>query len=243
VNQPEPSRTALSTLNLPFFDGYPYLVVRLQPVFFHLSVLPTAWPVSKLKEVTRYQAQMNDLPASLVLARDSAFYFRPDGSEHQGDLPPCGGTIVEGLLSLTEVFPQTPELGVRQLRLSAFVNSLKQTGYVLGDTTKGGRKPNELETRNLSGRQQNGVPLGLTRCSRCGEWRGECIDPNPWLHGVVVPVHCLCENRNFCARCGGRMNQRKVNANYYSEQEDIVWHVPGFSALSHRCKGDHKWKA
>jgi hypothetical protein len=243
VNQPEPSHTALSTLNLPFFDGYPYLVVRLQPVFFHLSVLPTAWPVSKLRELTRYQAQMNDLPASLVLARDSAFYFRPDGTEHQGDLPPCGGTIVEGRLSLTEVFPQTAELGVRQLRLSAFVNTLKQTGYVLGDTTKGGRKPNELEARTLTGRQPNGVLYGLARCARCGEWRGRCIDPNPLLHGLLVDVHCLCENHNFCARCGQPMNKRKVNANYYVEQEDKIWHVPGFSVLKHRCKGDHKWKA
>ena len=243
MNQLEPSRTALSTLNLPFFDGYPYLVVRLQPVFFHLSVLPSDWPLGKLKELTRYQAQMNDLPACLVLSRDSAFYITPDGSEPHENTPPFGGTIVEGLLRLPEFFQLTADLSDRHIRLNAFVKSLKQTGYVLGDTTKGGRKPSEMEARTLSGRQRNGVPLGLTRCSRCGEWRGECIDPNPRLHGVVVPVHCSCENRNFCARCGERMNQRKVNANYYSEQEDIVWHVPGFSALSHRCKGDHKWKA
>jgi hypothetical protein len=243
VNQLERSRTALSTLNLPFFKGYPYLAVRLQPVFFHLAVLPTAWPISKLKELTRCQAQMNDLPASLVLASDLVLYLGPDGSERQGDLPPCGGTMVEGLLSLPEVLPQATELLDRQLRLSDFVKTLRQTGYVLGDTTKGGWKPSELEVSNLTGRQRNGVPLGLTQCVRCGDWRGECIDPNPLLNGFMVSVHCLCGNQNFCARCGKRLWERKVNANYYSEHDDTVWHVPGFCALKHRCDGGSKWPA
>jgi hypothetical protein len=114
---------------------------------------------------------------------------------------------------------------------------------VLGDTTKGGRKPSETETRSLTGRQRHGVPLGLKQCARCREWRGECIDPNPLIGGLVVRVHCLCENRNLCARCGERFCERKVNANYYCEQDGTVWHVPGFSALKHRCVGGPKWLA
>jgi hypothetical protein len=243
VMQPELSPETLATLNLPCFNRYPYEVVRLGPAFFHLSVLPSDWPIGKLKELTWYQAQMNDLPACLVLSRHSAFYITPEGSESHEDTPPRGGTVVEGLLRLPDVFPPTRDLREREIRLRAFVKDLKQTGYLLGDTTKGGRKPSETETRSLTGRQPNGVPLGLKRCACCREWRGECIDPNPLIGGLVVRAHCLCENRNFCARCGERLCERQVNANYYCEQDGTVWHVPGFSALKHRCVGGPKWPA
>jgi hypothetical protein len=186
---------------------------------------------------------MNDLSACLVLSRNSVFYLTPDGSESHEDTPPRGGTIVEGLLKLSDIFSPTGDLHERELHLRAFVKDLKQTGYVLGDTTKGGRKPSETETRSLTGRQPNGVPLGLKRCPRCSEWRGECIDPNPLIDGLVVRVHCLCENHNLCARCRERLCERKVNANYYCEQDGTVWHVPGFCALKHRCVGGPEWRA
>ena len=31
----------------------------------------------------------------------------------------------------------------------------------------------------LAGRQENGVPKGLTRCPVCGDWIGRCLWPNP----------------------------------------------------------------
>ena len=232
-----------STLNLPCFDGYPYLLVRLGPAFFHLSVLPSDWPIGKLKELACSQAQMNDLPVCLALSRDLAFYMTPEGSEAHEDTPPRGGTLVEGLLKLPDISPAMTELREREIRLRAFVKGLKQAGYVLGDATKGGRKPSETKAKSLTGKQPNGVPLGLKRCMQCGEWRGECIDPNPSLGGLVVRTYCLCENRSFCARCGERLCERKVNANYYSEQDGTVWHVPGFCALKHRCEGGPKWSA
>jgi hypothetical protein len=48
-------------------------------------------------------------------------------------------------------------------------------------------------------------------------------------------VHCGCNNDNRCARCGERLAEWKLNANYYDERDGHIWHVPGFSALSHRC--------
>jgi len=237
------SRRTVATLNLPVFDGYPYIVVRLQPAFFHLTVVPSNRTLSELTELARYQAQMNDLPACLVLARDSAFYCEPGGIETRSGRVPFGGTVVHGILEPREDFPQTPELIERRHQLDAFVEGLKQKGYALGDLTKGGRKPNESEARRLAGRQPNGIPLGLSQCVRCGEWRGECVDPNPLLSGLIVRTHCVCENRNCCARCGQLLCDRKVNTNYYCEQDGKVWHVPGFCALRHRCKGGPKWQA
>lgn len=237
MNQEDLSRTAVATLNLPVFDGYPYLVVRLQPGFYHFRVIPADRAVGALRELARYQAQMNDLQACLALGPDSGLFYEPDGSESPSNRIPHGGTIVCGILESAEDFPQTHELLGREIRLESFVKKLKQTGHAFGDLTKGGHKPDPCEVERLTGRQSNGIPLGLAQCGVCGEWRGECIDPNPRLSGLLVKVHCSCENRNLCARCRQRLRDRKINANFYSKQDGNVWHVPGFCALSHRCSG------
>jgi len=243
MNQVGVSHTAVATLNLPVFDGYPYIVVRLQASFYHLSVVPADRPVRVLRELARCQAQMNDLQACLALGPNSCFYYKPDGAESESTCVPHGGTIVSGILKSVEDFPRTNELLERQLRLESFVKNLKQKGYALGDPTKGGHKSDELEAERLTGKQPSGIPLGLSRCGKCSDWRGECIDPNPLIGGLVVRTHCRCENRNFCARCGERLCDRKVNANYYFEGDGMVWHVPGFCALRHRCEGGAKWPA
>jgi hypothetical protein len=61
------------------------------------------------------------------------------------------------------------------------------------------------------------------------------LDPNPVFKGKVMRVHCLCENDNRCAACGGLLNARELNANYFEKSDGQIWHVPGFSGLSHRC--------
>jgi len=233
--------TAVASLNLPRFDGYPYIVVRLQPAFYHLGSVPSDRPLSALREVARCQAQMNDLQVCLALASNFCFFYEPGGTESESTATPRGGLVVSGILECAEEFPPTPELVGRQARLQSFVKNLKQEGCAFGDLTKGGRQADELEAKRLAGRQPNGIPLGLSQCATCGEWRGECIDPNPLLGGVVVRTHCVCENRNLCARCGHRLCDRKVNANYYCDQGGKVWHVPGFCALRHRCEVGPKW--
>ena len=51
------SQSAVATLNLPVFDGYPYLVVRLQPAFYHFSVAPAYRAGRVLRELARCPAQ------------------------------------------------------------------------------------------------------------------------------------------------------------------------------------------
>ena len=53
--------------------------------------------------------------------------------------------------------------------------------------------------------------------------------------GLVVRVHCRCENDIRCARCGALFGGRKLNANNFDPADRTVWHVPGFAALEHRC--------
>jgi hypothetical protein len=46
-----------------------------------------------------------------------------------------------------------------------------------------------------SGVQENGVPVGLNACSKCGAYRGLCLqDQNPlrW-HLGLIRVRCRCE--------------------------------------------------
>jgi hypothetical protein len=50
-------------------------------------------------------------------------------------------------------------------------------------------------------------------------------------------AHCLCENKNACARCGQWLYERKLDANYYSEEDGKIWQIPSFPALNHRCEG------
>ncbi len=87
----------------------------------------------------------------------------------------------------------------------------------------------------LAGFQRNGVPVGLECCQGCGEWWGECLDPSHEFEGMVMQVHCSCENDNRCARCGLQLNERRLNANYFNEGDRQIWHVPGFCGLSHQC--------
>src|SRR2546427_489335 len=78
------------------------------------------------------------------------------------------------------------------------------------------------EVIRLTGRQVNGVPTGLVRCPSCHDWRGECLDPNPRPHGLVVRAHCRCENDNCCARCGELLHDRRLDANYYNPDDGQV---------------------
>ena len=149
--------------------------------------------------------------------------------------PPAGGVIVTDRLQPCEVFEPTADLLARQSRLARFAAARNPGGYPLGDLTKGGRPATPEERHYLYGFQAGGVPRALDRCRECGEFHGECLDPSPKNEGLVVRVHCWCENDNRCASCGGHLAERKLNANYYDERDGTIWHVPGFCGLGHRC--------
>jgi hypothetical protein len=142
------------------------------------------------------------------------------------------------------------EFGVRTELLRAYLGEHGPRDMVYAELTKGGRQATAEELRKLEGSQPNGIPLGLTKCERCGQWKGECFDPNPKFAGLIMPVCCACENDTLCAACGGTLWQRRINANYFDERRGCIYRVPGFKAFSHECtasspfetgrtKGDH----
>jgi hypothetical protein len=223
----------------PLFRGFPYLVTRIVAALHHIIPLPLSeeFDLPRLREIARIQARLNRLPTCLVLNSEAGFFIRPDGSEYaSSDIPSAPFVEIEKLVA-SEPFPDTDELAVHQEMLRRFAQQLNsshgsENNFVVGDPGKGGRSLEPGEEASLQGVQENGVPMGLSRCPTCGEFIGECIAPQSDL---VVPVHCRCQNDNLCAGCLTPLHERKLNANFYSESDNCIWHVPGYVAFHHQC--------
>ena len=220
---------------LPTFDGFPYLSTRIVRGMYHILLLPEDVEISTLMEMSRQQVRANNLQACLILGIQECIYFEPDGKESQSNTIPHGGIIINGKLKPGKQFSVSAELTKRTEKLQEFIEGRKYGGFMLGDLSKGGRPATPEEALLYSGLQENGVPKGLARCDSCQEWKGQCLDPSPNFQGMIMQVHCLCENDNVCARCGHTLYARKLNANLYDESDGQIWHVPGFCAFSHNC--------
>ncbi|MFB3779772.1 MAG: hypothetical protein ACE141_19285 [Bryobacteraceae bacterium] len=220
--------------NLRVFDGFPYLLTRLSPALYHVIVLPGDATVDLLINIGASQADLNQLETCLVLEPGFCIYYGPNGEPRPDGCIPRGGVLVYGKLQPFWKFPVTAEIAERRERLAAF--SPRRAGYVLGDLTRGGRPATSAEVGRLAGQQRNGIPVGLVRCLRCGQWKGECLDPHPAPGNHVIAVHCNCDNRNRCAACARLLYTHKLNANYFDETQGKIWFVPGFCGLSHCCE-------
>ncbi len=217
------------------FAGFPYLITRLGPALYHVLLLPQDRSLWLLRATGASQAQLNALPTCLVLDNDSCYYYGPDGHATQDTQPPRRGWICFGKLRPFREFPLTAELAKRKRRLESFAG--QPNLWLFGDLTKGGHKANDEEIVRLAGRQEQGVPVGLTRCTDCGQWKGQCLDPNPKFANQVMTAHCACDNINLCAGCGQLLYPHKLNANFFDESDGQIWHLPGFCTFSHQCPG------
>jgi hypothetical protein len=221
------------------FSGFPYLITRIAPSFYHINLLPLdeRYDFNRLRGISRRQADANRLRACFVLDHDKGLFLEPDGLEKGSSEIPRGGHIEHGKLVLCEPIPETDDLVLRGEALKLFASHGGSKGgatLFLGDLTKGGRYPTEEERRRLCGRQENGVPVGLELCYACGEWHGECFDT---FHAdLLVKVTCICRNNTRCAGCRRPFGSRKLDSNYYSEVDHQIWHAPAFAALTHHCR-------
>jgi hypothetical protein len=90
------------------------------------------------------------------------------------------------------------------------------------------------EILKLAGKQEDGVPRGLSRCPTCGDWIGRCLWPDPlmWHHGPTR-VSCRCE-ANLCDQCGEPIYEYRLGGNIYDENRGLL-HVPGMVGAFHLC--------
>jgi len=215
-------------------EVYPYLVTFIVPDMYHMIVLPEG-DRDELMEVARRQVSFNRLKSCLVLGPQSFIFLYPDGKEVSRSFVPQGGTLYHNVLKPCKIFSEDRGLKERREILDKFIRSIKRDGYILGDLSKGGRKPSPEEVEKLRGFQENGVRRGLTRCSQCGEWRGVCLDSILDFGELIVEVSCVCQNDNRCAGCGHLLSERKLNSNYYDPKDGGIWHFPGFMCFHHAC--------
>ena len=231
------SQATAQALNrrLPLFDGFPYLTTRLVPAAYHLTLLPDHWDRDRLVAALVQQVEANQFETALVLGPTDALYLSPGGTIGASTFVPRSSLVLHGLLLPSDRIGEG-QFGDRSERLAAFVETVNgDAGYLLGDLQKGGRPATRNECRRLGGVGPEGVRRGLTRCARCGEWRGACLDTVPDHPVLVVPVHCLCDNVTRCARCLEPLRERRLNGNHFDERDGQVWHWPGYMASSHRC--------
>jgi hypothetical protein len=221
-----------SVAHLPLFDGFPYLVTRMAPAMYHITLLPGDPSELDLSLLVRAQWRANRLDVCLVIGSERALYISADGLDRLDPMPPRGGVLITGRLRPSVIWPDTVELQARQRRLDP---SVWKTTYGFGDLTKGGREASADDVARLAGAGPEGVPRGLERCSVCSEWRGICLDPSAQFFAKVMTVHCRCANGNRCAACGQPLYEHKLNANYYNPRDRQIWHVPAFCGLSHQC--------
>jgi hypothetical protein len=245
LSWPDPTYESEATRQLypsmPLFEGFPYLVIRVVPAMYHVTLVPADASELELVLLARTQWRANRLEVCLMTGVDRAWFISSDGRDVLAQTPARGDTLVTGLLKSSGLWADIAELQTRQRHLDAIAEAHRRKGgYILGDLTKGGRDATADDVGRLAGAGPEGRPRGLERCPTCGDWRGRCLDPSPNFASKVMAVHCRCQNGNRCAACGGFLDQRKLNANYYNPRDGQIWHVPGFSGFKHRCPPDQR---
>ncbi len=179
-------------LNLPRYDGFPYLITRVVSGLRHITVIPAQQPAEWYQELLHRQGEANQLETCLVRDAGTTWSWTSDDGLCQTRQPPAGGVIVTDRLQPCEAFELTADLLARRARLARFAEGRSPGGFLLGDRTKGGRPATPEERDRLAGSGPNGVPRGLERCRECSEWRGQCLDPSAKFAGMVMEVHCRC---------------------------------------------------
>ena len=174
------------------------MLTKVVGAMHHIILLPGDRSEVELRQLARRQAAANKLPACLVIESDWVLYLNPDSGETQStELPETDIFIFEKLRAV-EDFAQTEELHQRKSQLKIFTETTgPQSGYLMGDLTKGGRPASAEELLRLKGRPENGIPKGLKQCPKCCEWRGECLDPSPEFKDKLMRVYCLCETKSI----------------------------------------------
>jgi hypothetical protein len=220
---------------LPLFDGFPYLVTRVVTNLNHHLLLPGTIHSAELKALGLQQVQANRLPSCIVLAPDQAIFIDPDLTIIENDAPPLGGFAITGRIAGCWSLSALDLNPGRERRLHDYVAANRGEGWITGDGHMGGREASGDDLRRLMAHDPDSVPVGLSRCTHCRDYRGECLHQNEQYRGYVITVRCSCENWNACARCGKALAARRLNAPYWDPDVGRPINVPGFMGLKHQC--------
>jgi hypothetical protein len=220
------------------FDGYPYLVTRIgRTALRNMVVLPADWSRERLLELTRRQADANQLETCLCLGPTETLFVAREGISGGASFVPTGIPVPDGL-ALGEAIPETAELLARRALLAAFKQSVSSNGFLVGDGLEGGEPATDDDITRLSARG-TGIPPGLNRCATCRRLRGEYLAKKGEGNGDkslrIVTVHCACENHNRCARCREPLAESRLSAYRFNETEKKVSYAAAYMAFSHRC--------
>ena len=93
----------VKSLNLPAFEGFPYLTTRVVPSLYHLALLPRSFEPELLRHIARRQFAANRLETCLVFSADDCCYFGIDGTESRSDGIPRGGHAAFDKLRFCEI--------------------------------------------------------------------------------------------------------------------------------------------
>ncbi|MGA2513505.1 MAG: hypothetical protein ABSG37_07785 [Candidatus Limnocylindrales bacterium] len=217
THAPGPARTRRSPATLtvvPWFDDYPFLVTRIgHTPLRHIALLPADWPRDRLFRLARRQVAANRLDTCLCLGPHEAIYIAAHGRARAAAIPPTGLPVLDRL-ALAEEIPATPELLERKAGLEAWARRHRGRGYIVGDGLEGG-------------------------CRRLkGEYLWVRDEGNVEPARRVVAVHCRCQNRNRCARCGKPLAARRLSAYEYDEFRGRVTYWAAYCGLSHLCEAE-----
>jgi hypothetical protein len=233
---PEPASPEPARFPAPRFNGYPYLITPLSPGVFNLMLLPSEWTDDMLLELTRAQADANNLRACLALGPDRAVYAGDGRPMRASPVVPRSHLVETDALLPAIDFDRSADFAAREERLAHFVSTLQaRVGPGFGDEVRGSVPASPDDVHALAGQNDDGSPRGLAPCLRCGEHRGICLDQVDHEEPRKLRVHCRCENINCCARCGDVLFERRLDANYYSSAFGLILYVPGGYARRHAC--------
>ncbi len=219
------------------FDGFPYILTKIVGAMYHVALLPKDLSVSEMTELAHLQVLANRLPTCLVLSEKQCLYFSPENGKQSQAEPPWGGIWIVDKLQLSQDFDDCKDLRLRRRKLDVFMKARNPTsGYMVCTARANARDATPEEKVLLAGSTADGIPKGLSRCPTCSEYKGTCFPLNDKLQNEVLQVHCQCENWNRCARCGETLSENRLNANHYITSRKGIFHHPGFSCFSHKCK-------
>lgn len=218
------------------FDGFPYLALRVSAGLHHYFLLPQQWQTEECMDFARTQIGRNQIGGALVLGPALAIWMHPNGGARCTDFVPRPAVPVSGLIHPCRDIQLDDELAQRQARFDDVAREAARCGLMAVANTENvlrRARPDELEA--LDGTGTSGVPVGLERCVKCGEWRGECRDPLDRFGAVIVIVSCSCENDSRCAKCDGMLGGHRADSCWFDEAEGALRFEPGDDALRHRC--------